>query len=498
MSEFLLHKTVKIDAGQSRYATMQQFRGYLTTAGWQVAFESAANLDPPTLAVYPPAAEATGNAKGREVVQLLFEASVVRFRTGYLNAETSKKSYLIRATYASSTVAIKFGQQVFSVVVPSGSDHNSATTALYNTLASSNTPEARGYSFSIGSYPDGYLYILASEAAVGGGALPTSVSYVAIKSKTLAATANSLLDRGAALSGNSFTVATDYGAGWVAFFTVMSRSVALASRTLAGYGGPVSAAYMGRTESLGQQPNPDSPLVELALIRNGEGNECVVSWGMYYGYASAPIQADATQVNAIAPISGAAPQPYSAPVASAYVASSASSEPNVVAYGAGMENAPKANANAAMFGYDPPLAGVYVPSRLERGYNDFAALWSPTASFPDVAISLASGGDENVFVSSEHHSTRYTTLAAALDAAATSLQVSDGSIFPAAGGTVNVGAEVMLYASRSGNTLSGLTRGYNSSPVGSYLVGERAFLGMWWVKIRGGLLCVGHKIPANV
>src|SRR5262249_31447519 len=61
-----------------------------------------------------------------------------------------------------------------------------------------------------------------------------------------------------------------------------------------------------------------------------------------------------------------------------------------------------------------------------------------------------------------------TKLDAAIDATATTLTAADGSIFPTANFQIVVDNELILVGSRSGNTLSGLTRGFGGTTAAAH------------------------------
>lgn len=67
--------------------------------------------------------------------------------------------------------------------------------------------------------------------------------------------------------------------------------------------------------------------------------------------------------------------------------------------------------------------------------------------------------------------TAYSTLATSLATNATTLTLVSASSFPTVGGVVLVGSEEIQYAGVSGNTLTGLVRGYNGTTATNHLSG---------------------------
>ena len=65
-------------------------------------------------------------------------------------------------------------------------------------------------------------------------------------------------------------------------------------------------------------------------------------------------------------------------------------------------------------------------------------------------------------------SRRFSRLASSITAGATSLTVDDGANYPSGGGSITVGTEQMVYTSRTGDVISGLSRGVNSTVAQSH------------------------------
>jgi hypothetical protein len=66
--------------------------------------------------------------------------------------------------------------------------------------------------------------------------------------------------------------------------------------------------------------------------------------------------------------------------------------------------------------------------------------------------------------------TAYNTLSAAIDATQTTLTLTSGTSFPTTGGIIKIDSEEIIYNQASGNTLLGLTRGYNGTTAASHLI----------------------------
>jgi hypothetical protein len=67
--------------------------------------------------------------------------------------------------------------------------------------------------------------------------------------------------------------------------------------------------------------------------------------------------------------------------------------------------------------------------------------------------------------------TSFSTLSAGITEDQTSLGLVSGASFPADGGVIKIGTEEMFYSQVSGNTLLGLTRGYNGTTPAAHLTG---------------------------
>jgi hypothetical protein len=112
-----------------------------------------------------------------------------------------------------------------------------------------------------------------------------------------------------------------------------------------------------------------------------------------------------------------------------------------------------------------------------------ASPWTPDAS--EVTIVAAMPNPSNI------------TLQQALDAvtAYSTILLNTTTGLPASGFAV-IDSEVFQYTGISGgNTLTGVTRGYNASPQRIHILGNQVFLGGWFVKINGGFLYMGTSRP---
>jgi hypothetical protein len=67
--------------------------------------------------------------------------------------------------------------------------------------------------------------------------------------------------------------------------------------------------------------------------------------------------------------------------------------------------------------------------------------------------------------------TAFSTLDGGISSTQTSIVVTSGTSFPPNGGFLMIGAEQISYAAKSGNTLSGLTRGINGTTADAHLTG---------------------------
>jgi len=75
----------------------------------------------------------------------------------------------------------------------------------------------------------------------------------------------------------------------------------------------------------------------------------------------------------------------------------------------------------------------------------------------------------------------YTTLAADITAASSSLQLASATNFPDTG-VILIGTEKIAYASKSSTTLSGLTRGYDGTTAASHSTGDP--VGSYYIKVN--------------
>ena len=94
-------------------------------------------------------------------------------------------------------------------------------------------------------------------------------------------------------------------------------------------------------------------------------------------------------------------------------------------------------------------------------------------TYTTIPNKLAQGRPIQVWFNRQTGQTNSTavTLTSSITSSSTSIVLTDGSSFSASNGTVSIDAELIFYTTRTTNTLSGLTRGYNGSRAAAHTSG---------------------------
>jgi hypothetical protein len=148
--------------------------------------------------------------------------------------------------------------------------------------------------------------------------------------------------------------------------------------------------------------------------------------------------------------------------------------------------------NATGVSYPGALTG----SNMAKNWGTvYAHQYVPAYTMKDLFRGLTSIPDGIVQVA--EMADYYTTTTSDLDATTsyTSVTVTDASIFPAGGGNFFINGEPWSYASKSSNTLNGVTRGLYGRAQRKSKAGDKVFLGKWFMKYNYAAIPVGYTSP---
>jgi hypothetical protein len=115
-------------------------------------------------------------------------------------------------------------------------------------------------------------------------------------------------------------------------------------------------------------------------------------------------------------------------------------------------------------GVQPTNTPVVAPTNTPGGL--------PTATKTPAVQPSATAAATNTAVATATNTPVPAKLAAAIGATDTTLTVNDASSFSSSGGTIQIGSEQITYTGKSGNTLTGLTRGANGTTAATHAVGD--------------------------
>ncbi len=551
MSNVLYFGSAEIPLATSIAGMQSTLKGLFTTAGWQVHYEQVPGTTG-ILDLLPPAAQAVGDAMFKEVTRLIFTATSIQVQSYPFCYATGKGQTRIvwSGSYPNTSAGAVAHSLTINGVTVSGAVGSTSSTAndnhrsLFNALRASTDPTITDWNFyyfqadANAAAPVDCIIcvrktVTATQQTFAAGNCTTSLINTAGKYATpfIPVMTPGDLPPVGFVSGAStptpFAIPVDLSSGWVYVLSVLDRTFYLASRTVNGRYGPIVSTYANHADALAAvPPSKFASIIEnfTAILDGSVSGQASGSvwlrpakmWGVSNQAYDEPNASPSTGYSNAVMLHPflAAGFPYEPFDAAMNLYSGFNYLIPATAYGmSGAQAATWAGKDIVV-----PLGirdGGWVPSGAGSGadtasnlsavasapYIGFpsvatASFFTPAFDLPDLWHGLTTAPDETAhLVGLEDGSTTTTT---DIDDSTTpsSLTFTDLSAWPAADAYFVIHREPWHYTTRSGNTVSGLTRALYGRPMVKSMAGDKVRPGQFFVKFNNAAIPAGIHPPA--
>jgi len=458
----------------------------------------------------PPVTETIGNSYARDVLRMYFNAVTITMQPvqELLTALPMVLSF-DTATGGAVTLQVSNGTNV-QFVGSGGNTSQQNARGLYNALAASVDANFTAWNWIwptplVGTVGAGQ--IIAVQKTPAASALMTSSN---ITTRYRGCYASPAGPQGCGLPTVQ-SITTDLTNGFIYYLQVCSRGIALATKTNAGYYGPVHACYGDNASTLSQLPTADLaayglPCTPIELVigtddvaANSDGTGRFGHWwGVAAPFSSAAVGAmylegvGSAGVWSKLLLSGQLSDVCCNAGASSYLGGAL-----VTAYGEGILDGGAASGAGGIY----PIHRLSAVSAL---YNNYLATLSPnvygmavTPSFANLDWYKYTGtgpSSEQLMVAPSNDFT--TTITSAVAAGDVTINVASTTGFPTSGWLV-IDGEIIQYAGGGGGgtQFTGCTRAKYATTALAFPVGTTVFIGGWYCIFNTGLLFGGYQTP---
>lgn len=470
------------------------------------------------LYMIPPVSETIGNAKSRDIVYIAFTSNAISVRPLMELLQTKKQAVTLWVANPETTTqgAVSCSVTINGVAV-TGAAGNAASTArdnfraLFDALGSSADPSISAFDWSYEYKPqqnagENYDYIYGIRKDAGSN-------------YTIAAGANI---GGANTSGNrqtpmtqfpgvnaspAYSVTTDLVNGFIYYLQVNSRGIALATKTNANYFGPVHACYANNDQAIASMPvdsvfcSPIELLVgtDAASTSMTSSAACSHSWAFHqFGNRGGVLYYSSDNYG---------PEPFGghSPTRRFWDAKNGTIAAFNYAYGGtqiDLKGSALGSGTDAVFDdfqiHRQTMDGLYRPSSSAvymNGTSTYGIGVAPILEPTDWYKFRGTATNESLLLIAD--TIVVTQLAQAMDHTTdyTTVDLVNASALPSSGFII-VEGEAIQYTGKSGNTITGCTRGRYATLKTAHLNGTTACLGLWFTVINGGALLAGYNKPS--
>ena len=487
----------------------------LTDAGWRVVSEQT-TTQPYVLNVIPPAYEAIGNAQCREVVQFETGSNFIRMRPTVEALQAYPQSLYLRPKNAGA-LAAGFTLNGVSIdqapaTVKAGNSAADNLRFLYETVRDSTNPNFTDWDW-VYQYPapqnaddpDPILYGIRKTRAANVAVVPNAN----ITGGTLGNYAPAgLQDPAISDPVPPYELTTDLVNGFIYFFQISKRGLALATRTNAGYFGPVHACYGEHSRAVATLPDSGifniflSP-VELVVGIDGDDKKLTSQGRTAKWIGLSPVLCTTLSKGTYKTPHGFT-RHFSRDIwqdSATKIGESDNCERTFNLSASAIWYSTNTNFTDAYAGNDWQIHRIIMSGNcVKQDEYTYTSTANGTLCLPALDISdwykfRGTATDENLQFVADSVST--TTLVTPLDAITgnTEITLADASKLPNTGMIV-IENEAIEYTGKSGNTLTGCTRSKYATVRTRHFPGAAVYPGLWFIKINGGAIFCGSNKPS--
>jgi hypothetical protein len=500
MSTFLDFPNEVISMGLSVLDVHNKWKSILTNAGWQIKAEQTA-AKPYTLDVFPPASEAIGNADAYEFLRISTNDTLVSwqplkhwnraFPQMVAFSGTTAGAVLLTATLAGVPIT-------YQGIAGNTAEDN--MVGLFNAIKASANATWMAYSWEI-SFPapqnanDTLVWIVGTKNTYA--AAVDTVSGTNCGALQLGRPVAPGYDQPPTQGPSQASVTIDLTNGFIYYFQISSRGIALVIRTNSAYFGALHACYADHDKALAAVPknSPFCTPIELIVGVDDDSTNCdsggriAAPWIMPSAFSC---RNDGDNYPWGGPGSGRGFRDvFQDGITTTYGFQSYSPGDKYQLFG------------SYLFADDDSIGNDFQVHRIGRsGYFTYSAgnigvfFLLPPFIMADWYKFRGTAVDENLITVADTVKIANLVTDAALDSA--TIQVDDLSVFQPAGSIV-IGKEWIEYtgksASSGGGNLTGCKRGTWSTAARKHYAGERVCQGLWFVKVNGSCVFAGFTKP---
>lgn len=504
MSTYLGSASHLVELGSSIAQAYSTIKAELTSRGYQFFGEETGA----TYSGYfiPPVTEEIGNSYMREVCKMTVSGTQILFQPA--NQSLVMMPQVCRL-WEKTAGNVQAGVTIGGVLVQQDpATMNAANTAaqnlrhLYTALRESVDPTVTQFSYEF-LYPakqnanETGCYIIAHQKVPAADV--TWVPNANTNGDILANSKSARIQNEYALQAG-YSVTIDLVSGFVYYMQICSRGIAIATKTNADFYGPIHVVWSNRAPALANMPQGTDPRwvtpIELFIGYDDAADQTdshafvAKAWGLPVGFKS---NGTGSNYNGGHPISrhgirhkmmdlGGAPGTY-LPFAVDLLGS---------AMFTGADNV----------GNDFQAHRVSVPGFVSTnnmcfnsGTTGYVMTTIPPCITDDWYKFTGTATDESLLLVAD--TVIKTSLVSSIPAGSNpaTIEVTDASAMKSSGNFI-VGDEAFEYTGKSGNVLTGTTRAKYGTTAVSHFSGDSVAQGLWFVKIKGGLLFFGYNRPS--
>ncbi len=477
----------------------------------------------PTLILAPPASEVVGDALQREVVAFIVGSNTLQLRAGvqYFQ-DTPPVVGFSDATAGNVVASVSFGSQTVSIPAPAGTaTANDNLWALFKALKESQLAEFKEWEWIYQPAPAqnasdtldwiiGYRksYAPLSEGGAGAGR-SFSATNVTIKQLGLPVQVGTTpcWVPPLAWAGQGCSLPIDLVSGFIYYMQVNSRGFAIATKTNAGFYGPIHACWGDHAKALAQVPASPIPFltspIELMIGYDAaaDGGTATATTATFWamgnqGYNVFELRyRDGISYNGIAH-----------PVAGSLIRSVFTNYHNCSLY-SGLQNASFSLALSGIVdgaGGQGNVDDFQIHSMRDRGIK-YVLLYlsnsqpgfAPLIDTDDWYRFRGSASNESLMLAADQVVSAVLQASHSATDTPAYLQLDSVDAFNSVGFVV-IGSEVYAYTAKdiAAKRLTGISRAQYGSRARDHWAGERVNQALWFTIINGGALFCGYTKPA--
>lgn len=304
----------------------------------------------------------------------------------------------------------------------------------------------------------------------------------------------------------------DLANGFICYWQLNSRSLALGIKTNVAYNGVIHACYADHTKAVASMPSGMGVHVtpiELVLGLDASSSNTHSSAGFSHMWGIHSVRQSSSALSSYWPavVSGFGGHPFTnGGWRDRFMDASFTTDLYASAVSFNISSTGLTLLGSSVWASTDPIGNDFQIHRMQaiapltispttNWSGAQSTFYAPPLDIQDWYKFVGTASNEALIVVSDN--VQYSTITSNLDATTlyTTLSVADGTKFSSGGGEVIIDDEIFSYTGVSSNTLTGVTRAVYGSVKAKHYSGDRCSQGMWFTVINGGALFAGYVKP---